>query len=89
MLKLRGSRPLHPSNFGETHEITSKNFGETKFCIIPRKRFGDFCIIPRKRFGDFCIFRRKRFGDFCKMPYFCIENINLECRNYGISTEDI
>ena len=78
MLKLHGSRPLHPSNFGETHEIASKNFGETKFCIIPRKRFGDFCI-----------FRRKRFGDFCKMPYFCIENINLECRNYGISTEDI
>ena len=35
MLKLHGSRPLHPSNFGETHEITSKNFGETKFCIIP------------------------------------------------------
>ena len=34
MLKLRGSHPLDPPNFGETQEITSKNFGETKFCII-------------------------------------------------------
>lgn len=35
MLKLHGSHPLDPPNFGETHEIASKNFGETKFCIIP------------------------------------------------------
>ena len=35
MLKLHGSHPLDPPNFGETQEITSKNFGETKFCIIP------------------------------------------------------
>ena len=46
MLKLHGSRPLHPSNFGETHEITSKNFGETQ--EITSKNFVEtkFCIIP-------------------------------------------
>lgn len=49
MLKLHGSHPLHPSNFGEIHEIASKNFGE-----IPKnapKNFGEInflCLLCRE-----------------------------------------
>ena len=49
MLKLHGSRPLHPSNLGETQEITSKNFGETP--KNTRKNFGEInylCLLCRE-----------------------------------------
>lgn len=49
MLKLHGSHPLDPPNFGETQEITSKNFGETP--KNTRKNFGEInylCLLCRE-----------------------------------------
>ena len=63
MLKLRGSHPLDPPNFGETHEITSKkSWGNQILHNSVKKIWGFLHILVKKIWGFLHISPKKIWG---------------------------
>ena len=70
MLKLHGSRPLHPSNFGETHEIASKKFRGNQILHNSVKKIWGFLHNSAKKIWGFLHISPKKIWGFLQNALF-------------------